>query len=158
MAQGLIQVLEQSFLRRLAEGLGDMLGNVGTGSGGGFWKGLFRTVLGAAIGGAAGGIGGGGGGGGGAAGSSAAGAFAGKFADGGYIAPGQWGIAGDGGRPEVVFGGRAGATVFGRKNSGQVVNNYSINLPPDRGGNYSSPKSRRQLARDMMAAIQGANA
>lgn len=36
--------------------------------------------------------------------------FAGMYADGGYIPPGQWGIAGEAGA-EVVMGGKAGATV-----------------------------------------------
>lgn len=42
--------------------------------------------------------------------------FAGGFDKGGFIPPGQWGIVGER-RPEVVFGGRAGASVFANDNS-----------------------------------------
>lgn len=49
--------------------------------------------------------------------------FSGWFADGGYIAPGKWGMAGERG-PEPVFGGRSGATV--RPYSGAVTINISV--------------------------------
>lgn len=49
--------------------------------------------------------------------------FSGWFADGGYIAPGKWGMAGERG-PEPVFGGRTGATV--RPYSGAVTINISV--------------------------------
>lgn len=49
--------------------------------------------------------------------------FSGWFADGGYIAPGKWGMTGERG-PEPVFGGRSGATV--RPYSGAVTINISV--------------------------------
>lgn len=50
-------------------------------------------------------------------------AFSGWFADGGYIPPGRWGMAGERG-PEPVFGGRTGATV--RPYSGAITINVSV--------------------------------
>lgn len=47
------------------------------------------------------------------------GLFSGFFADGGFIPPGRWGVAGERG-PEPVFGGRTGATV--RPAGGHVIN------------------------------------
>jgi hypothetical protein len=52
----------------------------------------------------------GGGGGGGGIGSFLSSLFGGFFADGGYLPPGRWGIAGERG-PEPIFGGRTGVTV-----------------------------------------------
>lgn len=49
--------------------------------------------------------------------------FSGFFADGGYIPPGQWGIAGEQGA-EPVFGGRTGVTVQPNKPAGQTLNVY----------------------------------
>lgn len=46
--------------------------------------------------------------------------FAGLFADGGFIPPGQWGIAGERG-PEPVFGGSTGATVVPFGKGGAVI-------------------------------------
>lgn len=48
-----------------------------------------------------------------------AGLFSGFFAEGGFIPPGKWGIAGERG-PEPVFGGRTGATV--RPAGSQIIN------------------------------------
>src|SRR5574337_234847 len=56
-------------------------------------------------------------------GSKFSGLFSGFFADGGFIPPGRWGIAGERG-PEPVFGGRAGATV--RPAGGGHVINISV--------------------------------
>lgn len=55
-------------------------------------------------------------------------AFAGMFADGGYIPPGQWGIAGEAG-PEVITGGNTGASVIpmGRGGGGGVTVNVINN-------------------------------
>lgn len=39
------------------------------------------------------------------------GGYLGPMADGGFVSPGHWAIAGEGGKPEPVFGGRHGATV-----------------------------------------------
>ncbi len=43
-------------------------------------------------------------------GSAVSSAFGGFFADGGYLAPGKWGIAGERG-PEPIFGGKTGLTI-----------------------------------------------
>jgi hypothetical protein len=52
--------------------------------------------------------------------------FSGFFADGGFIGPGQWGIAGEEG-PEPVFGGRTGVTVQpSTDRSVSVTNNFVI--------------------------------
>src|SRR5574337_1598487 len=56
-------------------------------------------------------------------GSKFSGLFSGFFADGGFIPPGRWGVAGERG-PEPVFGGRAGATV--RPAGGGHVINISV--------------------------------
>jgi len=105
--------LEQDILRIVTRKLvTEPLANVITGA------------LGGVIGGSSGGIGGqlvnlGGsllasifksGGGAGIGGYGLPGSFAGLFADGGYLPPGKWGIAGERG-PEPIFGGRAGMTV-----------------------------------------------
>lgn len=47
--------------------------------------------------------------------------FSGFFADGGYIPPGGWGIAGEQGA-EPIFGGRTGVTVHPAGGSGQTIN------------------------------------
>jgi len=43
--------------------------------------------------------------------------FGGMFADGGYLAPGKWGIAGEKGA-EIIYGGKAGVSVFANDNNG----------------------------------------
>lgn len=78
------------------------------------------------------------GGGGGGIGSMVSSLFGGFFADGGFIAPGKWGIAGERG-PEPVFGGRTGATV--RPAGGSVIN---INLT---GAHLASRETTLQNAK-----------
>lgn len=150
LSLGLLRIVEDVFLRRMAQGLSDLLAGIGTGSGGGFLSGLLKSV----IGGAAGGIGGGGSGSTGGIGS----AFAGAFASGGTIPMGQWGIVHEN---EKVFAGPRGAQVIPSVNGGgkktEIHNHYTINLPPDSRGSYSSPKSRRQLSETLLAALQSAN-
>lgn len=55
--------------------------------------------------------------------------FGGFFADGGYLGPGQWGIAGENG-PEPIFGGKTGLTVYpaseGNGSGGSLVQNFQI--------------------------------
>lgn len=51
------------------------------------------------------------------------GAFSGFFADGGYIPPGQWGIAGENGA-EPIFGGRTGKTVIPAQEGSAVGSIY----------------------------------
>lgn len=149
LSLGLLRIVEDVFLKRMAEGLSQMLAGIGTGSGGGFLSGLLRSV----IGGAAGGIGGGSGSSGGLG-----SAFAGAFASGGTIPMGQWGIVHEN---EKVFAGPRGAQVIPSMNPGgqktEIHNHYTINLPPDARGSYSSPKSKRQLSETLLAALQQAN-
>lgn len=59
--------------------------------------------------------------------------FSGFFADGGYVPPGRWGIAGERG-PEPIFGGRTGVSVqaAGRQSAINVVNNFTLNQPASR--------------------------
>lgn len=150
LSLGLLRIVEDVFLRRMAQGLSEMLAGIGTSSGGGFLGGLLRSVVGAA----AGGIGGIGGGSAGGLGS----AFAGAFASGGMIPMGQWGIVHEN---EKVFAGPRGAQVIPSVNGGaqktEIHNHYTINLPPDSRGSYSSPKSNRQLSETLLAALQAAN-
>jgi hypothetical protein len=147
LAQGLLQIVEQVFLKRLAEGLANILTNSATGGG---WLQTLLKIGGAAAG---GGIGAGAGAVGGV-GAGAAGVFAGFHASGGSVGPGQWGIAGERG-PEAIYGGMSGLTVQPHGSGQQVVNHYTINLPPAPRGSYVSPKSARQQADMILAALQG---
>ena len=77
-------------------------------------------------------LGGGGGSGGGGGLSSLFGSlFGGFFADGGYLPPGRWGIAGERG-PEPIFGGRTGLTVQPAGGGMRVVQNFHISGAADR--------------------------
>jgi len=157
LAQGLIQMVQDVLLKRLADGLGEILGGVSIGAGGGgkggFWKGIGMAALGAVF----GGIGGGGGGGAkiGGVGASTAGVFTGGYAKGGFLAPGKLGIVGENG-PEFAFGGRNGMTISPNGGGGRV-NNYYSQLPPETRGSVRPRESRREQARQLVAAIQGAN-
>lgn len=103
----------QSFLERmayaLAKSVNGMLASVGRGGGtgtaaGGSGGGFFSWI-----------------------GSAVSGLFAGFFAEGGYVPPGQWGIAGEEG-PESIYGGKTGVTVqsAGEDGGGSVINNFNI--------------------------------
>ena len=58
--------------------------------------------------------------------------FGGFFADGGYLAPGQWGMAGERG-PEPIFGGRSGITVVPNGGGGASSRpvNLTVNVAPN---------------------------
>lgn len=158
LAQGMLRIVEDIFLKRLAEGLGNILSDLALGSGGGsgFWGGLAKAIGGAVLGGAAGGATGGLTGGFAGGNSGGVGSGIGNFAKGGYLKPGQWGTVGEAG-PERVYGGLSGMSVI--PNSGQVVNNhYTINLPPSPKGGYTSPKSQRELGDKLLAMLQGSQA
>lgn len=47
------------------------------------------------------------------------------FADGGYLGPGQWGIAGEAGA-ELLYGGKTGVSVFNQDQMGRGGNTYNI--------------------------------
>ena len=148
LSLGLLRIVEDSFLKRLETGLGDLLTSVGTGPG--FWGGLLRAFFGGAIGGAAGGIGGGGS----AAPLTHAGSAAGHFASGGFVPPGKWGWTGEEG-PERVYGGNTGVSVI--PHAGQTVIHHHtniFNIKPDTKGSYSSPKSQRQIAEQVASMLQ----
>ena len=90
---------------------------------------LVTEPLGNAITGILGGLFGGGSGGG--LGGILSGLFGGFFADGGFLPPGRWGIAGERG-PEPIFGGRTGLTVQPNGGGMRVVQNFNITGPVDR--------------------------
>lgn len=71
--------------------------------------------------------------------------FSGFFADGGYIAPGRWGIAGERG-PEPVFGGRTGATVQPAGGM-HVTQTFMLQGPVDR-------RTQQQLAASAARGLQ----
>lgn len=157
LAQGLLDIVQNVFLKRLAEGLGSLLSGAASGGGGGFWSGLFKAVIGAAVGGAAGGIV--------------------NLGGGSTFTPGGTGTI----RPRIVGGRASGgpisagniyrvhkdevimplrdSMVYNKSQQGtQVVNNYTINLPPSPKGGYTSPKSQRELGDKLLAMLQGSQA
>lgn len=150
LGQGLLQIVEDIFLRRMAEGLENILTNLASGGGGrNFLTKYIIPIAGAAVGGLGGGSGSAGG---------LGSAFAGAFASGGTIPMGQWGVVHDN---ERVYSTPTGAQVVPAvhgKNGPQVItnNHYTINLPPDSRGNYSAPRSKRQLSETLIAALQQA--
>ncbi|HRE43911.1 MAG TPA: hypothetical protein PKY87_08050, partial [Terricaulis sp.] len=85
----------------------------------------------------------------GAVGSVIGGMFGGMFADGGYLAPGKWGIVGERG-PEVVFGGRSGMSVFANDNGASGGFAYNDNRSFDmRGASVEAvQRLERALAQD----------
>lgn len=158
LAQGLLQIVEQVFLRRLAEGLSNVLFSAGTTSGGGFGSSILRAVLGGVLGGAVGPSLG-----------SLAGSFLGKGvtgavsttttplltglitrASGGPVSAGMPYLVGERG-PEMFIPGSSGS--IAPNGAGTIIN---INVPVARGSTYSSPKSRRELAQQIAGALQGA--
>lgn len=155
LGQGLLQIVEQVFLKRLAEGLSQMLGNLTTGGGGGgFWGGLFKAVLGGAVSGIGGSINLGGGssytpGGTGATRPRIVGRSSGGPLDPGNIYQVH--------KDEIIIPNSHGF-VLPKGIGGETVvhNHFSINLPPAPKGSYVSPKSARQQADLVMAALRGA--
>ncbi len=120
----------------LANQVTSLLGGVtGGGSGGGIFD--LLTKLGGSL------LGSGGGGGGGFGGYGLPGSFGGLFADGGFLPPGKWGIAGERG-PEPIFGGRTGMTV--QPAGGNTVNQYFT---------FSDPVSRSTQQQVGAAAARG---
>lgn len=140
LSLGLLRIVEDVFLKRMAEGLSQMLGNLATGSGGGSWLSKIPGIILGAFGGS---IGGGSSAGG--AGTALAGAI--HFASGGVV-PGV-----DRGFDSVPAMLRPGETVLPAGQSSG--NTYIINLPPAPRGSYVSPKSARQQAELIMAHLQG---
>ena len=68
--------------------------------------------------------------------------FSGRFADGGYVPPGQWGIAGENG-PEPIFGGRTGKTVV-PAGAGGPTQHLHIYVTPPSGTNRDTALQQGQ--------------
>lgn len=78
-------------------------------------------------------------------------------AAGGPVGAGQWAMVGEQG-PELVRFGSQG-NVFSNKDSqrmvgGSTVQNITINVPVARSSGYTSPKSRRQLAEEILGRLR----
>lgn len=85
-------------------------------------------------------------------GTTTGGGFAGLFADGGTLAPGQWGIAGERG-PEPIFAGRRSLSVMPHETMERgpaITVNLAINNPIDAD---TFRRSKAQLAREMSQAL-----
>lgn len=84
--------------------------------------------------------------------------FSGFFADGGYIPPGKWGIAGEAGA-EPVFGGRTGATVIPANANGGAYTidaRTYISAPGADAAQLARVEARLgQLQRELPARIRG---
>lgn len=137
-----LDLVKNVFLRQLENAIASALSGIGGGGGKG---GILQSIIGFGLS-ALGGIGGGFGKGG------ISGGFAGKFGAGGNIPMGQWGVVHDN---EKVLATPYGAKVIPSGDGGgnTVIN---IHVPVRSAGSYSSPKSRRQIAEDVAAALQGA--
>jgi hypothetical protein len=149
LGQGLLDIVQNVFLKRLAEGLGNILADFATPSsgGGGSW---LQKLLGIGIGAVAGGIGAGG-----SSGFSGGPVDIKSFvfgAKGGFV-PGGDSV------PAMLT---PGELVLNKKQQGMmgqpVINNYTINLPPSPKGGYTSPKSQRELGDKLLAMLQGSQA
>lgn len=71
--------------------------------------------------------------------------FGGFFADGGYLPPGKWGIAGEKG-PEPIFGGKTGVTVQSNSGTQPTVINLTQNISTQDAGSFM--RSSRQVAQN----------
>jgi hypothetical protein len=147
LALGLLDIVQNIFLRKLAEGLGEIFSQLALGTGGApSWLRVGLGVI-------AGGIGGGFGGGVTAGGNSGpVGSGIGNFAGGGFV-PGT-----DKGFDSVPAMLRPGELVLNKQQQGMLgtTNIYNIQLPMTPKGSYSSPKSQREMANAVVAALQGA--
>jgi hypothetical protein len=128
----------------------------------GFWEGLIGAAIGGAVSGLTSGLTSGRGG------SSAPGPGEEGFvapnvsfnrrASGGPVSAGQAYMVGE--REPELFVPQSAGNIYNQaqmgKLGGQVTNNYYIQLPPTPPGSYKSPQSQRQLASQVVAALQGA--
>jgi tape measure domain-containing protein len=134
-----IEPLMRSLSRSMAGFAGGGIGG-GVGGAGGGIGGFFSNILGGLL---------GGGGGGGGLGSVLNSAFAGMYADGGFIPPGKWAITGEEG-PEIVTGGRTGATVTPEMQGGQTINQtWYIKSEDPNAYRYSKRQIMRQARRGL---------
>lgn len=144
---GILDIVRNIFLKQLESALTEALIGLRTGGSGGSWVSkLLGIGIPAVLGGIGGGVGGGKGG-------IIPGAGGKAFASGGYLGPGQWGIAGDRG-PEPIYGGRTGMTVFPNKSNQvtHVTNNISVTAPLSRGASFKQQRTKREIA-ERVAAI-----
>lgn len=165
--QSLLAIVEDVFLRRIAIGLGDILGSLATGTGGsgsGFWDGLLKSVLGAVFGGAVGGVGGGG-----ATATRGFGTLGGpslggvpinpymRRATGGPVSPGQPYIVGEVGE-ELFVPNMSGNIIPNSQMGRQVVHNHynTFNVAAPGNTSVSARKSARELADMYLGYVQGA--
>lgn len=150
LAQGLLQIVQEIFLKRLAAGLSELLGGFATSGG---W---LQKALGFAIGVAGGSISLGGGssftpGGTGAVRPRIVGR-----ASGGPVSPMSSYMVGEQG-PEMFTPNVPGNIIpNGRMGQAVIHNHYTINLPPAPNTSYNPRRSARQQADMILAALQGA--
>lgn len=116
MLKNFVDVLRRMMAEAAASRLSDALFGAGDKKGsGGLLSGLFGGLLGGGSGGAV---------------KAVSGPLAGQmvlptFADGGYLGPGQWGVAGEAGA-ELLYGGKTGVSVFNQDQMGRGGNIYNI--------------------------------
>jgi hypothetical protein len=140
----ILDMIKNVFLTQLQSAITNALaGATAGGSKGGFFSSLFGALL--------GGLKFGGGSATGGAGSALAGAIGGH-ASGGYMKPNSLSWVGERG-PELFRAGSSGGSVIPNHAIGNTIIN--INVPVRSAGSYSSPRSRRQLAEDIAAALNG---
>ena len=72
--------------------------------------------------------------------------FGGGFADGGYLGPGRWGIAGERG-PEPIFGGRGGVSVMPNSSMRGASNNFTFNYNHSSDRDLFNRTDRQNAAR-----------
>jgi hypothetical protein len=142
---------EGGIISSLFSGIGGLFGGGGKSSAGGI-GGLFSGITSMFGGGKTGGASGGGFG---SVLSSAASLFGGFFADGGKLAPGKWGIAGENG-PEPIFAGNAPLNILPNQSlaggGSPVMVTMNIQTPDVR----SFRQSQNQIAADMARTIERA--
>jgi tape measure domain-containing protein len=147
MANDLLQSQILGMLEKMA-GIGP---SKSTGGGGGS---LLAKLLGKIGGIILGGVGGGAG--------KAAGPIAGTggigYAKGGYLPPGQWGMAGEEG-PEPIYGGKTGMTVIPNKARGGnvTINHNHFNATfPQKGQTFQQQRSQREIAERLFGLLSAA--
>jgi hypothetical protein len=142
LALGLLDIVQNVFLKRMADGLGNILSGVGTGGKGGGVGGILSGIIGI-FGGA---VGGGGG-------KGIDFGIGGGWAKGGVV-PGDY--KGYDSVPAMLTPGETVIPRGGSLSGGQTVNNFHLHMAPAPRGNVSSKKSQRQQMEQAMAMLRGA--
>lgn len=152
LAQGLLDIVQNIFLKKLAEGLGNILTNATSGGGGSIWEKILNFGVGV-FGGSVN-LGGG-------SSYTPGGTGAtrprtvGSRASGGPISAG---MAYQVHKDEVIMPMQDSMVYNKGRMGGEVHNHYNINLPPSPKGGYTSPKSQRELGDKLLAMLQGSQA